>query len=65
MNDSSIAMWTYWRDKHGIIDALVHQYPDTLATTPALQMALHQIRANEALIDKIMADLADKEDDNE
>ena len=64
-NDSDLDSWSYWRDKKGIVEALQYQYPDLLKANPSLQMAVHNIRANEALIDKIMSDLADKEDSDE
>jgi hypothetical protein len=56
--DSPAHMWSYWRDKHGVVDAL-DQYPNLLAANKDLQLALFQIRAAEAMIDKIMGELPD------
>lgn len=55
-------MWTYWRDKRGIVEALRCDYPDILALSPTLQQALYQIQAAEALINRLMSDLPDEDE---
>lgn len=52
-------LWNYWQDREGTLEALEARYPHLLGRIPALQMAIHSIRANEALIEKIMGDLPD------
>lgn len=52
--DDAPHMWSYWRDKKGIEEALEDYYPDTLQENPQLQMALFQIRSAEAFIDQFM-----------
>ena len=52
---SEFGMWTYWRDKYyNLVDALKVQYPEVLASQPALRLEIVRIEAYEALIDKIM-----------
>jgi hypothetical protein len=54
VNDS----WAYYRDKYySRIFALEEQYPNLVKKTPELQFAVCQIKAAEALIDKVMDDL--------
>ena len=50
-------MWSYWKDKRGILDALECDYPQTLASNPQLQHAVSMVRAGEALIDQIMNEI--------
>lgn len=56
-------MWAYWRDKHGIKDALEYQFPETLAKEPLLQVALAQIKLAEFAIDSFMSASPDTEED--
>ena len=53
-------MWTYWRDKHGVCTALEDYYPN-VAKSEGIRMALHNIQANLAYIDKYMNMLEDEE----
>lgn len=57
-------MWSYWRDKKGVVEALEDYYPETLKASPQLQMAIYNIRAAEALINKIMGELPDDYPEN-
>ena len=54
-------MWSYWRDKKGYEDALKGYYPETLANNDRLKFALLQIENGKAVIESIMAELSDKE----
>lgn len=63
MTDQSPGMWDYWRDKKGRVEALRDYYPELVAQTPELQMALFQIQSAEAMIDKIMLQRAEEEPD--
>lgn len=58
-------MWTYWRDKKGMEEALEDYYPDRLQADPELQLAVYQIHAARALIEAKMSALTDKEEGDE
>ncbi len=58
--DQPSHMWTYWRDKHGVCTALEEYYPNA-AKSEGIRMALHNIQANLAYIDKYMNMLEDEE----
>ena len=56
MQDQPKDMWTYWRDKYGHTRALENYYQELVHKNPDLQIAIHQIKANKALIDKFFQD---------
>lgn len=61
MNEDAPAhMWEFWRDKHGVCTALEEYYPNA-AKNDGIRIALHNIQANLAYIDKYMNMLEDEE----
>ena len=52
--DQPFSMWSYWRDKKGIAEALEDYYSHLLASSGELQHALFLIRNGERLINSIM-----------
>lgn len=58
-------MWTYWRDRKGTVEALEDYYPEVVAQNKDLQLALFQIKAAVALIEKTMASLPDDSEEEE
>lgn len=55
-------MWGYWKDKRGSIhDALVYDYPEILASNMELTVAICNIAAAEAQIDKIMSEMMEND----
>ncbi len=65
MDGENHGMWTYWRDKKGIDDALEHYFPKTVASDPRLQQALAMRRAGELLANEVMGELEAKADEDE
>ena len=55
-NNENKEMWSYWRDKRGIVDALQSDYPETLKANTMLQALVAQIVSAELAIDKIMSE---------
>lgn len=55
-------MWSIWKEKYGVVEALKTYFPDLVATDPTIQMALFQIEAAEALIDAKMSKMAGDDD---
>ena len=49
-------MWSYWRNKRGIVEALEADYPETLKANPVLVALIAQIKSAEVMIDKIMTE---------
>ena len=58
-------MWSYWAEKKGVIEALEDYFPQTLANDSSLQLALHTIKANLALINSIMSEKESEAQDGE
>jgi len=52
--DQPLHMWSYWRDKKGIVEALEDYYSQLLASSGELQHALTLIKNGERLINSIM-----------
>lgn len=50
-------MWTYWRDKKGIKEALVDYYPETLKDDMPLKQALAQLENAERAINVRMEEI--------
>ena len=48
-------MWSYWRDKHGAVDALKDHFPDEIKNDFRLATAVVLIEGAMLLIDKIMS----------
>lgn len=57
-------MWSYWRNKKGITEALQEQFPETLASSLLLQAALENIRINSLAIDSYMMQLEESARDD-
>lgn len=65
--DEGLRMWTYWRDKKGMEEALTEYYPNLLRTNPLLTTALQIIKGQEALINETLKSINyedDSDDDN-
>jgi hypothetical protein len=60
-NANPLHMWTYWRDKKGLVAALEEYYPDLLAKNSELQAALTQIKTAKRAINQIMEELNNDE----
>lgn len=58
--DEDPTLWGYWKDKHGLKEAIEFQYPNTLANDPTLRHALAQIQAGELALNARMEQLKDK-----
>ena len=52
-------MWTYWKDKRGIVDAVKWDYP-TLAAREDIARALAQIDDAEHYLDFLMTSTAEE-----
>ena len=52
--DQPFHMWSYWRDKKGIVEALEDYYSQILADSGELQHALFLIKNGERFINSIM-----------
>lgn len=52
--DQPLRMWSYWRDKKGIAEALEDYYSQLLASSGELQHALFLIKNGERLINSVM-----------
>ena len=56
-------MWSYWRDKKGLKEALVDYFSETLKSDLRLQQALAQIQTAEAAIEAVFAELREAQDE--
>lgn len=54
-------MWTYWRDKNGIVEGLEEYFPETLKENIRLQIAVAQIKNAEAAIEAVMSEYEEEE----
>jgi hypothetical protein len=61
MADAEPRMWSFWRDKHGPVEALEDYYPETVASSPQLTAAVTQVKNGLLVIDAIMSE-AEAED---
>jgi hypothetical protein len=57
-------MWSYWRDKNGVVEALECYYPELLGKNCELRTAVSLIKTGEAAIEQIMSNLTDDEEDD-
>ena len=60
MKDQPIHMWPYWRDKRGIVDAVLSDYP-VLARRGDIEQALNTIQSTEKYLDFLMTELAESD----
>lgn len=63
MND--LHMWSYWRDKKGLVEALEDYYPDLLRSDPLLYTAYTQLKMSMAFIDARMSTLEREAEEEE
>lgn len=61
MSQQPFHMWNYWREKVGIEDALLSYYPETLAKSQQLQVALQNIQINQVAIHSLMQEMEEQE----
>ena len=59
MSDAELKMWSYWRDKHGIVVALEDYFEIIYSENIDLQVALAQLKNAERAINFIMNDLGE------
>lgn len=52
-------MWTYWRDKKGVLEAIQDYYPQVLKDRPDLATAFHNVRVALGYIDSEMLKMED------
>lgn len=57
MNDATMDMWEYWRDKYGALDAVKEQYPATLKGDVLLSVAVAQIELGTLALEARMQQL--------
>lgn len=53
-------MWPYWRDKRGIVDAVLSDYP-VLARRGDIEQALNTVQSTEKYLDFLMTELAESD----
>ena len=65
MSSENPYMWDYWKEKRGVKDAVLCDYPETLKNNFALQNAMIMIENGERIIEQIMNELCEDYDDSE
>ena len=63
--DEPLHMFTYWRDKKGLEEALTEYYPNLSRNNPLLRTALRIIKGQEALINQTMKSLNNEDDSDD
>ena len=61
--NSSMRMWSYWRDKYGTVTALQDYYPALLADDPVIRTAAANIEINRAAVELRMTSLREAHGD--
>ena len=61
-HDNPLHMWSYWRDKKGVENALEDYYPALLGKNLELRTALSLIKTGKAAIEQIMTNLKEDEE---
>lgn len=64
-DDQPYEMWDYWSDKYDPLTALKDYYPETLAASDNLKLAVAQYENAKCIMHSVMDDLKDKEEDDE
>lgn len=59
MSDQPAHMWSYWRDKKGLVEAATEYYPVS-AKREDIQAAIAQIKSGELYLDMLMNNLEDE-----
>lgn len=63
--DEPLHMFTYWRDKKGLEEALTEYYPNLSRNNPLISTALQIIKGQEALINQTMKSLNNEDDSDD
>lgn len=63
MESEHAGMWSFWRDKRGIIDAIRADYPNLTQNDPEIRRLVETIDYAEAAIDRRMSFLEGVEDE--
>lgn len=61
----SLGLWSHYRDRSTIKEAVKDCFPKTLESNPNLKLAVAQIEVAEAAIDSIMSNLEEEAIDND
>lgn len=58
-------MWSYYRDDHGYVDAVIHYYETDYAENPDIQQAVAMIQNGQRALDSIFGEMSDAEWDED
>ena len=63
MADQPYHMWGFWSDKYGPVTALKDYYPETLAASENLKLAVAQYENSKCIMHGVMENLRDDEEE--
>lgn len=58
-------MWTYYRDEHGYVDAVMDHYEQDYQENPAIQQAVAAIQNAQRALDMIFGEMSEAEWDED
>ncbi len=64
MTDSDFHMWSYWREKYGVLNGALEYYPLFCKENTEAAQAIAMIKNGERILDSLFSDLTELEEED-